>query len=537
MRRLCHIAILSVVAIAVVSGHAAPISAERAVELAADWTARERRSSHHMHSIPHTLRPPTGFARTCSLGGTNLFHLVSLDGGGFVTVSADDGQPAVIGFSTSGELPSSDEANPFWAIVGADAAERRAGGRRRHMATRRRNARGARRKFAFSDADTGFRSAARMQKAAKLSSSAPVQSSDGLDDVRVAPLVQSKWDQSTVGGKNVFNYYTPKGYLCGCVATALSQIMRFHRFPRADITPKTLQCYTNEVPLMLTMKGGTYSWDDMPLVPTSSISDIQRRAIGKICFDVGVAARMQYASDGSAAYGGFAHDFLKNIFGFPSAESYGLDSGSIPAELFGAGILANLDAGYPVMLGIYGPSAGGHAVIADGYGYLEGALFCHLNMGWSGSYDYWYAIPYVKSYFVFTELTDIVYNIFPDRAGELVTGRITNMKGEPLAGVTVRATIESGKRPKVTTTTNAVTGANGIYAIFAPAGVSSTITLSIDYCGVSTNSTTTTTASSSLSNPNYDTGSYSLASPLGIGNSWGNDFAIDPFTPFRMMVR
>lgn len=534
-------------AVAVASGHAAPISAERAVELAADWAARERRPRYHMHSSSHTLRPPTGFARTCSLGGTNLFHLVSLDGGGFVTVSADDEQPAVIGFSTSGELPASDEANPFWALVGADAAERASGknskagtpvgrgSQPRRKTDRPRHT--GRRRFAFADTTTSFKGAARRQKAAKLSSSSPVQSASGLDDVRVAPLVQSKWDQSTVYGKNVFNYYTPENYVCGCVATALSQIMRFHRFPTAAITPQTFMCYTNGVSLMLTMKGGTYSWDDMPLVPTYSISDLQREAIGRICYDAGVAARMDYSYDGSAAFGCFANDYLKGVFGFASAESYTEGNDSVPEELLNLCIFANLDAGYPVMIGVYGAYAGGHAIVADGYGYLNGTLYCHLNMGWSGSYDYWYALPAVNSYYTFTEVTDIVYNIFPHRAGELVTGRVTDMEGEPLAGVPVTATIKRNKRPYTTTSTNVLTGANGIYAVFAPAGVASTVTISINYCGVSTNITTATKASSSPYNINYDTGNYSYSSPLGPGNSWGNDFTIAPLTPFRIMIR
>ena len=45
-------------------------------------------------------------------------------------------------------------------------------------------------------------------------------------------------------------------------------------------------------------------------------------------------------------------------------------------------IYANLDAGYPVCLGIRG-SAGGHAIVADGYGYYNGSIYTHLNLGWS----------------------------------------------------------------------------------------------------------------------------------------------------------
>ena len=46
----------------------------------------------------------------------------------------------------------------------------------------------------------------------------------------------------------------------------------------------------------------------------------------------------------------------------------------------------NLDAGYPVLLGFYASETTetGHAVVCDGYGYNNGTLYHHINMGWDG---------------------------------------------------------------------------------------------------------------------------------------------------------
>ena len=58
----------------------------------------------------------------------------------------------------------------------------------------------------------------------------------------------------------------------------------------------------------------------------------------------------------------------------------------------------------------------------------DGTLWCHLNMGWSGADDLWYAIPDVAcptSRFSFSLVNQLLYNVFPDTTGELVTGSAT----------------------------------------------------------------------------------------------------------------
>ena len=40
---------------------------------------------------------------------------------------------------------------------------------------------------------------------------------------------------------------------------------------------------------------------------------------------------------------------------------------------------------------------GGHAVVADGYGYQHTTLYHHLNMGWNGFDDAWYNLPDVNA--------------------------------------------------------------------------------------------------------------------------------------------
>lgn len=445
-------------------------------------------------------RRTNGRVRTFSHHGTNLCHFVALDGGGFVTVSADDNAPPILGFSASDELPTPGDGNPLWALLKSNAP------------------------------------AAGSAKLLASSSTSSISSETGLDDVRVSPLVQSKWNQKYVSGKRVYNYYTPNAWYCGCVATALAQLMRYHCYPSNSVSASTFTCYTNGVSVSLTMKGGSYPWNTMPLVPTSSITDAQREAIGKICYDAGVSVRMQYASGESAAYP-FAFEPLQEVFGFANAEVYVANDGMSDSDIR-SGILANLDAGFPVMLGIDDGSSG-HAILADGYGYADGTLYCHLNMGWSGSCDYWYVLPYVTAGgYSFSNVNAITYNVFPSQSGELVTGRVTSTDGKPLKGATVDATIVYRKRFRTyTIETNVTTSATGIYSVLAPDGVSSTVTLTATYQGASSASVTArTTASNSPTSVDFETGNYSFSgSSLSIGNSWGNDITIK-LKPFNGII-
>ena len=495
---------------------AAPIPPDVAARRAEAWLMRRPESARGRHGKMRPARKPSGRVRTYGVGGTNLFHLVALEGGGFVAVSAADGQAPVVGFSTSDELPTPDDGGPLWALLKADAAARASG-----------------------------------RSAASLMGS--VANESGIDDVRVSPLVQSKWDQRYVGGKATYNYYTTNHWYCGCVATAMAQLMRYHGFPSNAVTPRTFTCYivSTDTPVSLTMKGGAYDWANMPLVPTSAIADTEREAIGRICYDAGVSMRMQYSSSGSGALP-FEFDPLRNVFGFASAHTYlaadeytTLTDGEVKN-----GILANLDAGCPVLLAINNASAtAGHAILADGYGYVDGTLYCHLNMGWSGSYNYWYALPAIPAGgYNFTVVNAITYNVFPDRTGEIVSGRVTDQSGHPLAGAEVSASVfytsrsggwfSSRLKTNVVSTVTAMTGATGVYALYAPTNRTYSVLLSATYEGATTNAITATTSPSvSPTSVNWETGNYYYSgSGLSIGNSWGNDFVITVKSKFNGII-
>ena len=439
--------------------------------------------------------------------------MVGLSGGGFAAVADDDSFKGIMAFSPSGDLPEEDDGGPLWAMLSADATKER------RTRTRRR----ARPRLASAETRaTPVRSGARLYYSSGLSA---------VSDVRVAPLVKSAWNQKEANGKKTYNLYTPGNLYCGCTATAMAQLMRYHEYPTSPVTPRTFTCYSNDVEVALSMMGGTYDWSSMPLVPSSSTSDAARQMIGRICYDAGVSVRTRYAAGGSGAYLCFSFEPLRSVFGFASAQAYWEDDySSIAPSTIQNGILSNLDAGCPVLLGISCNSAG-HAIIADGYGYEGSTLWCHLNMGWGGLDDLWYALPDINAGgYAFNSVEDVVYNVFPRTTGELVTGRVTDDEGNPLEGATVTATYKR-KSGGTAASTTATTSATGIYAVHVPTDAAYSVTLTASYGAAATAKSVSTATSSSASpvNVDFERGEYSADSGgLQIGNSWGNDMVVVP---------
>jgi len=326
----------------------------------------------------------------------------------------------------------------------------------------------------------------------------------GVSDLRVPALVQSAWDQESEGGAYdyCYDYYTPNHYPCGCVATAMAQLMRYHRYPTAAVGPRQFEVTVENDPnpyWTMTMlggdgAGGPYNWDMMTLDPDASTTEAQRQAIGALCLDAGISVNMRYGPIGSSADMFVAKDSIHNVFYYVN-----IIAGYNGSEYIGAGLIGmvnpNLDAGYPVLLGIYG-TGGGHAIVCDGYGYNNGTMYHHLNMGWGAYYatdNVWYALPNIDATLSFDCVNACLYNIFPAGSGEIISGRISDAYGNPISGATVIAYLQGGGQYQ------ASSNRRGIYAL---AGVpsSSGYTLTVAKGGFSFTARSVATGVSTLYN-------------------------------------
>ncbi len=455
---------------------------------------------------------------TCSPTNGASFHVVKLSEGGFVVTSSDTQREPIVAFSSEGDLVE-DDRNPLWVLLRNDLALRTQGG----------GSSGGMRLMGVSPV-----AAANEAKWAKLlGGGAQLMSAQGVSsvsDMRVAPFVQSKWGQDEVGGDYCYNYYTPNHYVCGCVATAGAQIMRYFRYPTAAMPQFTNpNCAVDGATTSLTTQGGTYSWDAMPLVPNSSITLSQRQAIGKLTSDVGICCSVDYSSGGSGAGGYQLVHALTNHFGYASALAYWKHKEDLSGtDAIKNALLSNFDAGLPVLASVLDGS-GGHAIVGDGYGYKDNTLYIHFNMGWGGYSDAWYAPPALgTSDYNFNVLDGFVYNIFTNGIpnGVICSGRVLTADGAPVANATVSYSRQVGS-----TASNGIVSGNdvgyvvtnekGIYALILAPG---RYTISASSGGASVVDSVELTANVGLRLLLPD--SYWLSPTPEVNNRWGVDLVL-----------
>lgn len=496
--------IAAVLALCMIPGAllAAPVSSKQAETAVRQWISRN--PAPLGAKVGKTVNPAKTFTNEAN---EPLFHVIPLAEGGFIVTSADTKIEPIVAFSGEKTFDA-DPQNPLYSVLMNDMSLRK-------------KAIGP--DFSAALSSTTDLSESEQKWAALLAEpnkQLEFTSVEVVNDMRIAPLVKTKWSQGTVNGKAVYNYYTPKGpddspnnYVCGCVATAMAQLMKFHRYPTAAVPARTFACEVENVARSLKMKGGTYDWDAMPFEPGASITDAQRQAVGKICYDAGVSVEMSYDITGSGAFTANVPGSLKSNYNYASAFYTSSDA----EQTIQKTVLANLDCGYPVQLAINGAS-GGHSILADGYGYTGTTRYIHMNMGWGGSDDVWYTLPSMSEELGFTTLTLICYNIFPDSEKKLLSGRVLTVKGSPVEGASVMIHDSNGELI-ATQTTNA----KGMYS-YAMNGTSPSevLTLLVTDGSVTNNPETVVLPRSTLTK---------------VGNLWGQDLVLDvPDVAFEVIV-
>lgn len=484
-------------------------------------------------------------------GGTGRFHAVSLRGEdgskrGYVVTSAETKMTPVIAYSDEGEFVATDD-NPLWVLLSGSVKAASDAMVEDAKAVETANAAGGGRRLLKSAAGT----ANERKWAALLASRRGQEDANALpreyaltknpSDLRVPALVKTKWGQDTIGGKSgaakCFNYYTPNNYVCGCVATASAQIMRYFRWPRRAVEAKTFTCQVDGTATKLTMKGGTYDWDSM-LVNINDYAEKSKTdpesvsmycsAIGRLCYDSGVALGMAYAKSGSGSHTTDIYKTLRNVFGYSYAAMVYRGDG-LDAKEFNSIILPSLDAKRPVAVAVAGYRVSDesrdsrHSIVADGYGYSGGTLYVHYNMGWDGSANAWYTQDLIDtSYYHYTNFTVAVHSIFTVEKAEspIASGRVLDEGGNPVSGAKVTATLAGG------VVAEATSDERGIYALILPPSSSTKkYTVSAKHRGYvsSSGATTTVSASRTISGTTSDayiTGSGSTS------NSTGHDLVL-----------
>lgn len=288
-------------------------------------------------------------------GSLQPLYYVFNKGTGFIIVSADDRATEILGYSDAGLFDIDNLPDNFrsWLNVYATELE--------NLSTT-------------------------PEQAELLNSPAKTQTrSTGKS---LAPLLGSiMWDQGSP-----YNALCPtingQRTAVGCVATAMAQIMRYHRWPEKGTgTTPTYTTTSNKLKVSsVNLANTTYDWANMTPFYNDSSSRAEMTAVATLMYHCGVSVEMDYGLS-SGAYSSDVPNALKTYF------SYNQNMEMLSRDYYTKAewdsiIRKELDEKRPVY---YSGSSmsGGHAFVCDGYD--ANGLF-HFNWGWSGLSNGYFAL-------------------------------------------------------------------------------------------------------------------------------------------------
>lgn len=281
------------------------------------------------------------------------------DGGGFVLVSGDDRTPAILGYSTEGnikpdEIPSNIR---YWL-------------------------------------DSYTRQLAALDRGVPAVQTAKTRSALA----EIEPMIKTRWDQ-----EEPYNLMCPDGEghdfddelydatnrcVTGCVATAVAQVMYYHQHPTA----------TTAIPSYTSKTGGKkvtfaelpetdFDWTKMHLQYSSQDSDEGAWEVAKLMRYVGQTILTNYDIASNGGSGALIRNArMQQHLGY-SKRMHTLERDYYSARQWEAMVYDELSQGRPLPYGGYSDD-GGHQFVCDGY---RDGLF-HINWGWGGYLDGYFVI-------------------------------------------------------------------------------------------------------------------------------------------------
>lgn len=348
--------------------HANPITREQARQRAVEFLQNQPGSRH--------LKPVTSGARLSprrlapgqlvAPSTPDLYYVFDRgDEQGYVLVSGDDSTLPVLGYTDAGhfdyaQLPPNMK---FW-LEG------------------------------YENELAALRSAAASTAAASSTASggeAPRVGADVPVHDPIAILCTSRWSQGDPYNQSCPMYFNLGRSVTGCVATAMAQILYYHRDKSVDETQAAMPGYEAwaEKPYngqYLQVEGvpaeSPIDWDNMIDNYGGSATAKQKKAVADLMLYCGVSVKMGYTNQSSGAQSYEVANALPKYFGYGSSVKY-ISFSNYTETSWDAAIYNELKNARPVYLS-GANTEGGHAFVCDGY---DGNRCYHINWGWGGMSD------------------------------------------------------------------------------------------------------------------------------------------------------
>ncbi len=324
--------------------------------------------------------------RAAAIGGKSFYVFNAEKNGGFVIVSADDRTEAILGYADQGTLDANQLPENAKKWLEGYELQIRALGNSPHKYNSQRRVIGD----------------------------------------PVPPLITAHWGQGAP-----YNNMCPldgeNKSVTGCVATAMAQVMYYHKWPTAKVGPfpayttSTKEIEVEEIPET------TFKWDNMHAEYNYDETGESADAVAELMRYCGQAVEMDYTANESAAYVIASH--MINCFGY-SKTALDVNRSDYTTKDWEEMMYQELKEKRPILYS--GNSGdGGHQFVIDGYD--DKGLF-HVNWGWYGSSDGYFVLSVLNpddkgigggtSENGYTRWQDAVIGVQPDHGEEGALPRV-----------------------------------------------------------------------------------------------------------------
>lgn len=202
----------------------------------------------------------------------------------------------------------------------------------------------------------------------------------------IEPMVKTKWGQNEPYYDSC-PVYNSQRCVTGCLATALAQIIAYHKFFNGKGSNSyTLSGIGNQT-VSFNYAGNSFDFSNMLAdYNTGTPTATQKSAVAKLMYACGVACGLNYGVNSTGGDDARVGSAVTKYFGY-STSCLSVLRECYTTSQYEKLLYDELAAGRPVLY--KGTGDGGHAFICDGY-HSDG-LF-HINWGWEGKSDGYFAL-------------------------------------------------------------------------------------------------------------------------------------------------
>lgn len=333
-----------------IGASAAPVDRDAALKSAQSFFLKRGAKKPTKMSLVYKGRAPhAAKGRGVSAKNASYYIFNNDENGGFVIVSGDDRTPTILGYSDDGNIDADNIPDNMaeWLNGYAEQIE-------------------------YLD-EAGMEKLQVMRKVPTMRA--------------IIPMLKSRWTQDEPFC-NLLPEISGTHLPVGCGATAMAQLMYYHKWP--DATQAEIPGYKNiyqytgydEIILDTIPANSPLDWENMLDVYNGKETEEQNNAVATLSKYCGVALEMNYRLGGSSSSLSDYPRVLSTYFGYDSKIKY-VKRDNYSYDAWTQLMYSELLAGRPIAYGGQS-SGGGHAFIIDGY---DGEELFHINWGWNNGTD------------------------------------------------------------------------------------------------------------------------------------------------------